>query len=198
MKMKKSIALLISLILVLTVTVGGTLAFLIATSGPVENIFNPSKVTTSVDEEFEDNVKKNVSIKNTGDTTAYIRAEVVVTWQDGNGNVYGTVPVAGTDYKITYNLDNQTNPEGKWILGSDGFYYWTNPVKSVEEDAEDCNTGILITEAKPLEAAPAEGYTLCIEILGSGIQSLPTSVVTSEWSTGVSSVSGTTLQIKEG
>ena len=192
MKMKKSIALLVSLILVLTVTIGCSLAFLIATSGPVQNIFNPSKVTTSVDEEFKDNVKTNVSIKNTGDTTAYIRAEVVVTWQDGNGNVYGTVPVKGTDYEIVYNLGDPANPEEKWILGSDGFYYWTSPV------APDATTGVLITEAKPLEAAPADGYTLCIEILGSGIQSVPTSVVTSEWSTGVSSVSGTTLQIKEG
>lgn len=198
MKMKKSIALLVSLILVLSVTIGVSLAYLVATSGPVDNTFSPSRVTTEVNETFDGKVKTNVSIKNTGDTTAYIRAAVVVTWQDGNGNVYGTVPVKDTDYKISYNLGDPANPEGKWILGSDGFYYWTNPVKSEEEDANNCNTGILITEAKPLEAAPADGYTLCIEILGSGIQSLPTSVVTSEWSTGVSSVSGTTLQIKEG
>lgn len=198
MKMKKSIALLVSLILVLSVTIGVSLAYLVATSGSVENTFSPSRVTTEVNETFDGNVKTNVSIKNTGDTTAYIRAAVVVTWQDGNGNVYGTVPVKGSDYEIFYNLGDQANPEGKWILGSDGFYYWTNPVKSEEEDANNCNTGILITEAKPLKTAPAEGYTLCIEILGSGIQSVPTSVVTSEWSTGVSSVSGTTLQIKEG
>lgn len=184
MKMKKSIALLISLILVLTVTVGGTLAFLIATSDTVKNTFTPSSVTTEVYEEFENNLKKNVSIKNTGDTAAYIRAAVVVTWQDENGNVHGTVPANG-DYEITYNLYDQTNPVGKWELGTDGFYYWTSPV------APDATTGVLITEAKPLKAAPAEGYTLCIEILGSGIQSVPTTVVVENWE----SVTGVTNDV---
>lgn len=169
MKMKKSIALLISLILVLTVTVGGTLAFLIATSDTVKNTFTPSSVTTEVYEEFENNLKKNVSIKNTGDTAAYIRAAVVVTWQKyneetGKYDVYGTVPVKGTDYEISYNLGDQANHEGKWILGSDGFYYWPSFVEPGE------TTGVLIKRAAASTPAPAEGYTLCIEILGSGIQ----------------------------
>lgn len=184
MKMKKSIALLVSLILVLSVTIGVSLAYLVATSGSVENTFSPSRVTTEVNETFDGKVKTNVSIKNTGDTTAYIRAAVVVTWQDENGNVHGTVPANG-DYEITYNLDNQTNPVGKWELGTDGFYYWTSPV------APDATTGVLITEAKPLKAAPAEGYTLCIEILGSGIQSVPTTVVVENWE----SVTGVTNDV---
>ena len=184
MKMKKSIALLVSLILVLSVTIGVSLAYLVATSGSVENTFSPSRVTTEVNETFDGNVKTNVSIKNTGDTTAYIRAAVVVTWQDENGNVHGTVPANG-DYEITYNLYDQTNPVGKWELGTDGFYYWTSPV------APDATTGVLITEAKPLKAAPAEGYTLCIEILGSGIQSVPTTVIVENWE----SVTGVTNDV---
>lgn len=169
MKMRKSIALMVSLILVLTVTVGGTLAYLIAKSGPVENIFNPSKVTTEVNETFDGNVKTNVSIRNTGDIDAYIRAAVVVTWQKyneetGKYDVYGTVPVKGTDYEISYNLGDQANHEGKWILGSDGFYYWPSLVEPGE------TTGVLIKSAAASTPAPAEGYTLCIEILGSGIQ----------------------------
>ena len=184
MKMKKSIALLVSLILVLSVTIGVSLAYLVATTGPVQNTFTPSSVTTEVDEEFEnfvDTVKTDVSIKNTGDIDAFIRAAVVVTWQDKDGNVYGTAPVEGTDYEISYNLGDPTNSEGKWILGSDGFYYWTKLVKSEKEDANDCNTGVLISEAKPLKAAPAEGYTLCIEILGSGIQAKPFTDYEAAW-----------------
>ena len=42
----KSAALLVSLLLLLTVTVGGTIAFLMDTDGPLHNRFNPSKVTT--------------------------------------------------------------------------------------------------------------------------------------------------------
>ena len=36
----------------------------------------------------ENNVKKEVSIQNTGNVRAFIRAEVVVTWKDKDGNVY--------------------------------------------------------------------------------------------------------------
>lgn len=177
----KPVLVLASVVILLLGATFGTLAYLSAESTQAINTFTPSRVTSSVVETFENNIKKDVSIKNTGDTTAYIRAAVVVTWQDENGNVYGTVPANG-DYEITYNLYDQTNPVGKWELGTDGFYYWTSPV------APDATTGVLITEAKPLKAAPAEGYTLCIEILGSGIQSVPTSVVTNEWSSGVSGV----------
>ena len=42
-------------------------------------------------------------------------------------------------------------------------------------------SGILITEAKALKDAPAEGYYLCIEILASGIQSEPAEAVVSAW-----------------
>ena len=169
MKMKKSIALLVSLILVLSVTIGVSLAYLVATSDPVENIFNPSKVTTEVNETFDGNVKTNVSIKNTGDIDAYIRAAVVVTWQDAKGNIYGQLPVLGSDYTMELDLDNG------WVSGSDGFYYWTSLVKP------GVTTGVLIKSAAASTPAPAEGYTLCIEILGSGIQAKPFDGYTAAW-----------------
>ena len=180
MKMKKSIALLVSLILVLSVTIGVSLAYLVATSDPVKNTFTPSSVTTEVYEEFKNNLKENVSIQNTGDIDAYIRAAVVVTWQKYNEetdkyDVYGTVPVKDSDYEISYNLGDQANHEGKWILGSDGFYYWPSLVEPGE------TTGVLIMSAAASTPAPAEGYTLCIEILGSGIQAKPFDNYTAAW-----------------
>lgn len=169
MKMNKSIALLVSLVLVLTITIVGSLAYLVADSVEVKNVFDPSRVTTTVDETIKDKVKSDVSIKNTGDIDAYIRAAVVVTWQDENGNVYGSAPVLDEDYTITWGTewDRET---------TDGYYYWPSEV------APDANTGILISEAKLAEnAAVPDGYFLCIEIIGSGIQSVPTSVVEENW-----------------
>lgn len=161
---KKSLITLVSLLAILCVTVGGSLAFLVDTDGPVTNTFNPSKVTTSVEEDIETNpkVKQNVKIKNTGDTDAYIRATVVVTWQDAQGNVYGKQPVAGTDYTISFNTDAQTDPAGKWVKYG-GFYYWTETV------APDATTGVLITSCTYTANAPT-GYSLAVEIIGSGIQ----------------------------
>lgn len=164
---KKAIALLVSIVLLVTVAVGATLAYLIDKTGEIENIFTPSKVTVTVVEEFDGNVKKNVSIQNTGDTTAFIRAEVIVTWQNEEGDVLGKAPVAGEDYTISYNTDTQTNPAGKWVE-KDGYYYWNKPVAAGDK------TGILITEAEPVAEAPADDYFLCIEIIASGIQSVGT------------------------
>ncbi len=172
----KSAALLVSLLLLLTVTVGGTIAFLMDTDGPLHNLFNPSKVTTYVDETVSGNTKSDVSIKNTGDTTAWIRAAIVVTWQDKDGNVYGQLPVEGTDYTMELNVVTKDG----WLKGNDGFYYWYLPVKSVEEDASDCNTGVLIKECTYEKNAP-EDYFLNVEIIGSGIQSEPENVFNTEW-----------------
>lgn len=188
---KKSVVLVVYLVLMLTLVVGTTLAILMTNTDPVTNIFKASKVTTSVEETLDGSTKSNVMIKNTGDTEAYIRAAVVVTWQDEDGNVHGNIPVAGTDYMIVYNLT-----DNGWGLSTDGFYYWRQPVKSVKEDAENCTTDVLIKTCTPVANKAPKDYYLNVEIIGSGIQSLPTSVVTSEWSTGVSGVSGTTLTIK--
>lgn len=208
----KSVTLLVAFLLLFGISCGVTLAYLNTQTRSIENMFLPSHVTTKVVETFVNGEKKEVSLKNTGDIDAYIRAAVVVTWQDKDGNIYGQMPVAcstsgckhetcGADYEIRYCLGDSGN--GGWLKASDGFYYWTKPVLSEKDDTTEnksqCKTGVLISMCKPLKAAPVDGYYLNVEILGSGIQSKPTSVVTRNWSSGVSGVRGTddpTLVIK--
>jgi len=179
---RKSAALLVSLLLLLTVTIGGTIAFLTDSDGPLHNLFNPSQVTTAVEETLDGNTKKNVYIKNTGDTDAWIRAAVVVTWQDANGNIYGQAPIAGTDYIINYNVDENKTDITKWYPGSDGFYYWPSPVA-----ANTGGTGVLINRCTPSKSitvgtgVEAVTYYLTVEIIGSGIQSKPANVFNTEW-----------------
>lgn len=175
---KKSASLLAALILMIVVGAGTTLAYIIDTTGSLTNTFLPSQVTCSV------NTDK--SIKNTGDVDAYIRAAVVITWKNGDGDVYGQKPMAGTDYTIS--LNDTAQASNVWVKGSDGFYYWTSPV------AVNASTNPLIASFSPIAEAPA-GYTLSLEILTEAIQATPATVVTSSWTSGVSDVSGTTLQI---
>lgn len=166
---RKASALLISLALLAVCLVGTTVAYLMAADAPIKNVFGPSVVTCSVNEtSFNGTTKTNVTVQNTGDTEAYIRASIVVTWKDGeNGSVYGQMPVAGTDYTIVLN-------EADWFLGSDGFYYYKYPV------AAGASTNALITSCEYKANAP-EGYGLNVEILGSAIQSVPISVVNENW-----------------
>ena len=185
---KKSI-IIASVMLLLLVAVGTTIAYIFTETEPVENTFNPSKVSCAVVEKGYEPVsgeiqnisdkKSNVQIKNTGDTDAYIRVAVVVNWMNADGTrVWATKPVeavegADGDYTITYNL------EDGWFDGGDGFYYYSKAVSPEEL------TTILINEAKQLKSAPQtpDGiqYCLSIEIVASAIQSTPETVVEEQW-----------------
>lgn len=179
---KKASFLLTSLILLLTLFIGGTTAFLIAKGNPVTNTFKPSRVASSVIEDaFNGTTKTNVKIRNSGDTTSYIRAAIVVTWQDASGNVYPGTPVSGTHYNMSLNL-SETGETG-WIKIGD-FYYYTQPVEPGQE------TAVLINSCTPVEGQTPAGYGLNVEILGSAIQSVPISVVTSNWGVTVDNQTG--------
>ena len=167
---KKSLALLVSLMLILCATVGTTLALLIDKTLSVENIFTPSKVTTEVDEDIETDpdVKQNVRIRNTGDTTAYIRVAVVVNWVNAdNKQVYAQAP------SFTVTPEN-TN----WVLGVDGYYYYKMPVEAGAVITEELTVALL-----PESATAPAGHTLQVEVVASAIQA--TSAAVSQWSGGV-------------
>lgn len=177
---RKSV-LITSIVLLLLVAVGTTLAYIFTNTDSVENTFRPSKVACAVVEngsltENTDDIvetgttKKDVKIKNTGNTDAYIRVAVVVNWMSADGTrVWATKPVKSTDgtdgdYTITYNLK-----ANGWIDGGDGYYYYTQPV------AKSDLTDILITSATQLTQKGPVGtdntqYYLSIEIVASAIQ----------------------------
>lgn len=183
-KSGKTVTLMASLLVVLGLAVGGTVALLFDKTEPVVNTFTPAEVTTTVDETIVGDVKSRVKIENTGDTKAWIRAAVVITWQDKDGNVWGVAPVENTDYTITWNTDGTvsdagTISAGSWYKGTDGFYYYTSPVATGD------TTGVLITSCQPVADKAPTGYNLCVEILGSGIQSYPLNVFNNDsgWAT---------------
>ena len=168
-KQSLAIKVVICLILLLMISVGGTIAFVVTHTSEIRNTFTQSVVKCEVDETFKDNVKSNVSIKNTGDTTAYIRAFVNVTWMNESGQVASISPIESTDYRIDYSTSG-------WVKGSDGYYYYSLPVQP------NNNTAVLIDSCRLLETASApDGYYLSVEIVCSAIQSTPESVVRDIW-----------------
>lgn len=62
---KKIQLLILSLLVVTTVTVGGTVAYLTTNTAPVVNTFEPSHVTCEVTENFNGETKSNVNVENT-------------------------------------------------------------------------------------------------------------------------------------
>lgn len=160
------------LILAVILTVGGTLAYIITKTEQKDNTFTPGKVACEVVETFDKKVKSDVKIKNTGNTDAYIRAEIVVTWardaaDSGDRIISAKQPVAGEDYTIELN-------ETDWIMIG-GYYCHKASV------AADKETEVLIKSCKPVDGKAPAGYHLSVEIIASAIQSDPTTAVTEKW-----------------
>lgn len=167
--MGRAAATVLALVLILGAAVGGTLAYLVTQTDPVTNTFEPSRVSCKIDETFENGVKSNVKVKNTGDIDAYIRAKVVITWKDNAGNVYAAAPEANTDYTISYNESDWTEIDGYW--------YYKSAVASGDP------TSKLIDTCAPTDGTAPAGYALSVEILAEAIQAEPAAAVKEAWGT---------------
>lgn len=96
----KHLALILSLVLILSIAVGGTIAYIAMKTNPVVNQFDGSYVTSRV------NVSDDtIDVTNTGDVRAYIRAAILVNWEStsSKGVFSGSAP-ASSDYTLTLNL----------------------------------------------------------------------------------------------
>lgn len=159
-----------ALVLLLTLSVGGTVAYLSTTSGTVTNTFTPAPVECEIVEpnwKDDDTTKSGVFIKNTGEADAFIRAAIVITWQDKAGNVYGQVPVSGTDYELYLNETDWTKIGNYW--------YCTSAASGATQ------TPVLINSCTTLKSL--DGYTLSVEILAQAIQAEPAQAVADAWGT---------------
>lgn len=158
----------IAVLVMATVGAKGVFAWLKDNTKEITNTFSPSEVSCEVNEEkFENNTKENVSIKNTGNTDAYIRASLVFTWIDAKGNIVAGTPEEGKDYTI------DISKTGDWVKGGDGFYYCKTPI------APGAKTPVLINSC--MSNIEKEGRYLQLEIVASAIQAKPFNSAEEAW-----------------
>ena len=148
----KLFASVLAIALVLTVGVGGTLAYLIANGGSITNIFNPTQASIQIVETFDKTTKEDVYVKNTCEIPVYVRVALVPTWEDANGNPVG-VSASLDDLAITWDLD-------KWVKSGDYWYY-------KEAVAVGGQTENLIDEAT---VTTVNGYKMNLQIIAEAIQ----------------------------
>ena len=169
--MKKKRNLIIILSILLLITVSTTIAFL-SKKATIDNSFILGTVSTQVDETFENNVKEDVSIKNTGNVDSYIRAFILISYKDEDGVILTDTPILNTDYSMT--ISNSTN----WIYSNtDGFYYYKLPVEP------NNNTDILIDECRELQSH--NGKILNVDIITESIQATPADAVEEAWGVSI-------------
>ncbi|MBO7376115.1 MAG: hypothetical protein J6V01_03325 [Clostridia bacterium] len=163
MKTKKLI-IITSLVLILAMALTGTVyAILHGASNTATNTLTPdSDNTPEVAETFENGVKYNVKFTNTADYSVYVRAAVVVTWQNADGEVHSVRPITNTNASIAdYQLDIDSTD---WFFDAEsGLYYYKHPVPGGE------STTVLLNNCRQTGTAPA-GYKLHVELVCQTVQ----------------------------
>ena len=162
---KSSLTLLAALILLLTVAIGGTLAFLKSETSVSTNSFAVAGAPTpQIDEQFDGETKSNVKVtlSSEGRGAYYVRAAIVFSFQDDEGNTVAKLPAAGTDYTIELGSD--------WAWTPDYYYYsgTVSPGGSTTNLINTCTT--LNTE-----------YKLVVDIVAQIIQANPATAAQTEW-----------------
>lgn len=168
--LRKSASVALAFALSALLLIGGTFAFLSDRTQQLTNTFKPGTVQAEISETLDATEKKNVCVKNTGTVPVYVRARVVVTWKDSNGNVHSKKPEPTTDYTISYGND--------WTSHTDGCYYYKEAL------AADGTTTALVTSCKPVTTAP-EGYSLSVEVLSQVIQAGTANAAQDAWGVAI-------------
>lgn len=180
----RPVLLALSLVLVLGLSVGGTLAYLVTSTGDVTNTFTPGELLTPPTEDpFDGDEKTDVVVTNSNDSAvaAYVRATWTINWVVGKGETAQIVaPAKASDYNIVV-------ANSGWSQGSDGFYYWHEPVEPGEE------TGALIERltANNGAAPDVDGVHLQATIITQTIQADPVDAIEDAgWPVTIDTVSG--------
>lgn len=170
MKMNRMKALLTAamIAILLTAAIGGTVAWIAASTDPVTNVFTPGTVNTEIEEKFEKNVKSEIKISNTGSVDVYVRVAIVANWVK-DGQI--VAPWTGTiDHDRTY-----------WAL--EGNYYYYNGVLEAGTESNPTYTENLLKSAVTYTEndVPVTGAHLEMTVIHQSIQAEPTSAVESAW-----------------
>lgn len=151
---KKTGMLFLSLLLVIGMVVGGTVAWLSTKSAPITNTFLLSHVSCSVTEEFNGTTKSNVNVINTGDIDAYIRVKLVsYRTNDAGQHIGGTAELPAFDL-------------GEGWVEHGGYYYYRLPVAPGGSPETNLTESMTLTDSY----TDADGGKQVIEVMAEAIQ----------------------------
>ncbi|EGT3613256.1 hypothetical protein E5N06_07855 [Clostridium perfringens] len=145
MSKKKIIGLCIAGVLAVG-SIGGSLAWFTSSDSKTNQFStastdNPSNPNSGIkiDEKFDENKAKNrlpgdevtkqVNVINTATYDQLIRVKIKKVWKDAKGEEKPDLDTKNINLNFENNLTDSNKPEeGKWIEGSDGYYYYNGIV----------------------------------------------------------------------
>ena len=165
-------AMTVATVLLLALTIGGTVAWLTSKTSDITNTFTPSKVTCAVSEIFDEDtgVKSNVNVTNVGDTDAFIRVKLVTYRTNAEGKHIGGVAEVP-----------EFVPGDGWVKYGD-YYYYTKPVAPNEKPESDLISRIQLESVY----TDADGGYQAMDVMAEAIQSEPAEAVGEAWGVSIS------------
>ena len=157
----------LSIVLLLGVAIGGTIAWLSTKTTPVINTFTPAEVTCKVEEDFDADTgeKTNVNVTNTGDIDAYLRVKLVTYRVNDDGqHIGGTAAIPAF------------TPGDGWVAYGD-YYYYTYPVAPGQQPETPLIDSLTLTGSYN----DADGGKQALEIMAEAIQSAPEEAAGQAW-----------------
>lgn len=154
---RKTLIIVLSIILLVCIGAGATLAFFANSTGPVINTFQSGTVGAEIDEDISGNTKKSITVKNTGDVPVYVRVRLVSYYEDASGNV---LP--------------QDSPVVSFTLGENweqigSYYYYKLPVGAGGFTSDLLGTNVTMSAGQ------------VIEVLADTVQATPIDAIKEVW-----------------
>lgn len=179
----KGLVAVLALVLVLTVAVGGTFAWLSKGTDPVVNTFTMGEVNPEIKEEFNGDTKSNIGVTNNGSVPAFVRVKLLFTWQEGAepgdssnsgtpGDIVG-VPVTKEDITWVWGSDQN------WKKGTDGYFYYTVPLSG---ESPNLLNSVSVKDT----SENGRVYNLGLNILVDAVQATPADAARETWGVTVS------------
>ena len=174
---KRHTLLLISLVMLLMIAIGGTVAYLLDYSGQLENTFTPAEVTIKIEEKKQGNIKYGIQVLNATVSSedavpVYVRANLVIYWTDVINGEERVIPKPdGEEYSVSV-----PEPVGTWFRVGDTYYY-----PSVVKPGG--STYAMVLQDNPITVSiPANSTVKCyIDVRAEAIQAYPEYVVGQVW-----------------
>jgi len=153
----KSVIIVLSIILLVCIGVGATLAYFANSTGPVINTFQSGTVGAEIFEEKTNTAKTVIQVKNTGDVPVYVRVRLVSYFEDASGNV-----LAQDSASVSFTSGDN------WKY-SNGYYYYKLPVAGTHSTSDLLGTDVTMSVGQ------------VIEVLADTVQATPDKAVEQVW-----------------
>ena len=162
---RKLLAALAAGVLVVSVAVGGTLAYFKDQANNVVNSFQSGTIQASVVESINNNSKTLIAVKNDGSAGAYARVRLVAYWVDDEGKILAK-PSPSTVF----------TPNTGWVYRqADGYYYCTSVIFNGSQTPNLLPNGTSLSLAAEDDAWPV------IEVFAETVQATPSNAANDLW-----------------